>query len=95
MLCVLIRGDSNEYTQYIPSSIKRKSPIIISDLQLLDFFPRDSRTSSNSRVNEPSVFEPLKFYCCIIIIIVVITIVIICYLLLLLLLLLLFFLNAL
>ena len=47
------RGDSLEYTQ-IPFSIqKRKSAQIISNLQLFDF----------SRINEPSVFEPLKFYC--------------------------------
>ena len=30
-----------------------------------EFFPRDSRMSSfeTAVVNEPSVFEPLKFYC--------------------------------
>ena len=37
---------------------------IQSCLQLWDFFPRDSRTSSKTAlVKKPSVFEPLKFYC--------------------------------
>ena len=41
------RGDSNVYTQYnIFFKYKRKSPQIILNLQLWDFFPRDSRTSS-------------------------------------------------
>ena len=31
-------GDSNEYTQYSIFNIKRKSPYIIPDLQLRDFF---------------------------------------------------------
>ena len=38
------RGDSNVYTQYTIFVIQTK--IIIVNLQLWDFFPRDSRTSS-------------------------------------------------
>ena len=40
------RDDSNEYTQYTIFSIKRKSPLIITNLQLWVFVPRDLRTSS-------------------------------------------------
>ena len=51
-------------THNIPFSIQKKnSPLIILHMQLWDF-PRISRTSSKQPwVNEPSVFEPLKFYC--------------------------------
>ena len=35
--------------------------VIASDQEF--FFPRESRTSSKQLVNEPSVFEPLKFFC--------------------------------
>ena len=41
------RGDSNEYTQYTIFNIKKKkSPLIIPNLQLWVFVQRDSRTSS-------------------------------------------------
>ena len=49
------RGDSNEYTQYTIFNIKRKSPLIIPNLQLWVFVPRDARPS----LKQPS----LKFYC--------------------------------
>ena len=39
------RDDSNEYIQYTVFKIKRKSPSIISNQQLWDNFPRDSRAS--------------------------------------------------
>ena len=39
-------GDSNKYTQYTIFNIKRKSPLVIQNLQLRDFFSRDSRKSS-------------------------------------------------
>ena len=52
-------------TQNIPFSMyKRKSPLIIQNLQLWDFFPRGLKNELETTVvNEPSVFEPLKFYC--------------------------------
>ena len=43
---------------------KRKSPKSIPNLQLWDFFPRDSRPDFETTVeNQPSVFEPLKVFC--------------------------------
>ena len=58
------RGDSNEYTQYTIFHIKRNSPFIILNLQLCDFFSRGLKNEFEiAVVNEPSVFEPLKFYC--------------------------------
>ena len=41
---------------------RRKSPYII-PLSYLEEIPADSRTCSTSMVNEPSGFEPQKFYC--------------------------------
>ena len=50
-------------TNNISFSIKKgKSPLIIPNLQLC-FFPGTQERVRNSRVNEPSVLEPLKFYC--------------------------------
>ena len=54
------RGDSNEYTLYSIFNIKRKTLLIILNLQLWVFIPGDS---SKRVVNESSVFEPLKVYC--------------------------------
>ena len=58
------RGDSNEYIQYTIFNIKKK--IILN-------YPKSTPTGFCSKglknefetalVNEPSVFEPLKFYC--------------------------------
>ena len=58
------RGDSNEYIQYTIFNIKKK--IILN-------YPKSAPTGFCSKglknefetavVNEPSVFEPLKFYC--------------------------------
>ena len=61
------RGDSNEYTQHTISNIKRK---------LTRNYPKYNNVCSCgtfcwglknefeiAQVNEPSVFEPLKFYC--------------------------------
>ena len=58
------RGDSNEYTQYTISQYKKEN------------YPKSSQICSygicskglqkefeTAVVNEPSVFEPLKFYC--------------------------------
>ena len=52
-------------THNIPFSIyNRKSPQINPDLQLWDFFSKGLKNEfETARVNEPSGFEPLKFYC--------------------------------
>ena len=66
MLCALIRiayGDSNKYTQYTIFNIKKKSPLIIPNLQLWDFFNGLKSEFETAVVNEPSVFEPPKIYC--------------------------------
>ena len=67
--CVLLleaphRGDSNEYTQYTIFNIKKK---------ITQNYPKSAAIGVRSKgltnefetavVNEPSVFEPLKFYC--------------------------------
>ena len=48
------RGDSNEYTQHAIINIKEH--LILSSQGLKNEF-------ETTVVNEPSVFEPLKFYC--------------------------------
>ena len=53
------RGDSNEDTQHTILNIKLKSPLIIR----WDFFKGLNNEFERDVVNEPSVFEPLKFYC--------------------------------
>ena len=45
------------------SIYKSKTAIIIPNQQLLDFFQGTQRRVRTAVVNEPSVFEPLKFYC--------------------------------
>ena len=55
------RGDSNEYTQYTIFNIKKEN------------YPKSAAMGFSSKVikngldivmvNEPSMFEPLKFYC--------------------------------
>ena len=59
------RGDSNEYTQHTFYYIKRNLPLIILNLQLsVFFFSRGLKNEFEiAVVNEPSVFEPPKFYC--------------------------------
>ena len=57
-------GDSNEYSQYIIFSIKKKITINYpksAAMGILSKGPKDE--FETSVVNEPSVFEPLKFYC--------------------------------
>ena len=61
------RGDSNEYTQYTVLNIKKK---------ITQNYPKSAATGFCSKglknefetaiVNEPSVFEPLKFNCIVI-----------------------------
>ena len=57
-------GDSNEYTQYTFIQYeKEKHHKIIPNLQLWDFSKGLQNVFETAVVNEPSVFEPLKFYC--------------------------------
>ena len=52
------------YTQYTIFLIqKRKSPQIILNLQLWDFFKEVKNEFDTGVANEPSVFKPVKFYC--------------------------------
>ena len=57
------RGDSNEYTQHtIFFNInKKKSPMIILRLPLWDFSNGLKNELETAVVDDPSVFEPLKF----------------------------------
>ena len=58
------QGDSNEYAQYTIFNIKKgKSPKIIPNLQLGDFSQGLKNKFETAVVNQPSVFEQLKFYC--------------------------------
>ena len=59
------RGDSNEYTKYTIISIKKKFTLNYpKNMQLSDFFSKGLQNEFEAAmVNEPSVFEPLKFYC--------------------------------
>ena len=52
-------------TYNIPFSISiRKNTLNYPKSAAMGFFPRDSRMSrKTAMVNEPSVFEPMKFYC--------------------------------
>ena len=59
------RGDSNDYTQHTIINIKSESPEIsqIQCLQLWFVFCYGLKNEFETAViNEPSVFEPLKFY---------------------------------
>ena len=58
------RGDSNEYTQYtVFNIIKEDQPKLPPFLQPRDFPLGLKNEFKTAVVNEPSVFEPLKFYC--------------------------------
>ena len=57
------RGDSNKNTQYTIFNMNKKNTLNYPKSAALEFFPRDSRTEFETAVvNEPPVFEPLKFY---------------------------------
>ena len=57
-------GDSNKYTQHTIFNKKRKSPLIIPNLQLKNLCSKGLKNEfKTAGVNEPSVFEPLKFHC--------------------------------
>ena len=58
------RGDSNEYTQYTIFSMKKEKHPKSSQICSYVFFPKGPKNEfETAMVNEPSVFEPLKFYC--------------------------------
>ena len=59
------RGDSNEYTQYTKFNIKkRKNTVNYPKSAAMGFFHGTQKNGFEiAVVNEPSVFEPMKFYC--------------------------------
>ena len=57
------RGDSNEYTQYTIFNIKRKTTLNYPKSAAMDFFEGLRNEFETAVINEPSVFEQLKFYC--------------------------------
>ena len=58
------RGDSNENTQYTIFNLKKENhPKLSLNLQPGDFFKGLKNEFKTAVVNEPSVFESLKFYC--------------------------------
>ena len=58
------RGDSSEYTQYTIFNIKKKITLNYPKSAAMGFFSKGFKNAFETAVvNEPSVFEPLKFYC--------------------------------
>ena len=59
------RGDSNEYTKFTIFNIKKKKKIILnySESAAVGFSKGLKNEFETAVVNDPSVFEPLKFYC--------------------------------
>ena len=61
------RGDSNEYAQHAIINIKKKITLIYpiyNNVCCYGIFFRGLKNEFETAVvNEPSVFEPLKFYC--------------------------------
>ena len=58
------RGDSYEYTQYTIFNIKKKINLIYSKSPAMGFCSEELKNGFETAVvNEPSVFEPPKFYC--------------------------------
>ena len=56
------RGDSNEYTQYTIFKIKKKIILNYSTSAAMAFFSMGPKIEFQTAVvNEPTVFEPLKF----------------------------------
>ena len=57
-------GDSNEYTQYTVFNIKKKNHTKLSQICIYGIcFKGPKNEFETAMVIEPSVFEPLKFYC--------------------------------
>ena len=58
------RGDSNEYTQYTILIQKKKNTLNYPKSAAMRFCSKGLKKEfETAAVNEPSVFEPLKFYC--------------------------------
>ena len=58
------RGDSNEYTQYTIFNMNKNKHPKLSQICSYGFFSKGPKNAFETAVvNEPSVFEPLKFYC--------------------------------
>ena len=57
------RGDSNEYIQYTIFNLKKKITLNYPKSAVMGFSQGAQERVRNSRDNEPSVSEPLKFYC--------------------------------
>ena len=57
-------GDSNEYIQYTILNIKKKITLNYFKSAAIGFCSKGLKNKFETAVvNEPSVFEPLKFYC--------------------------------
>ena len=58
------RGDSNEYTQYTIYNMNKTNTPNYPKSAVMDLFSKGLKNEFETAVvNEPSVFEPLKFYC--------------------------------
>ena len=58
------RGDSNEYTQYTIFNMNKKNTLNYPKSAAMGFFSKGLKNEFETAVvNEPSVFEPLEFYC--------------------------------
>ena len=58
------RGDSNEYTQYTTSQCKKENHLKLSQICNYGICSKGPKNEFETAVvNEPSVFEPLKFHC--------------------------------
>ena len=58
------RGDSNEYTQYTTFIMNKKNTLNYPKPAAMDFSSKGLKNEFETAVvNEPSVFEPLEFYC--------------------------------
>ena len=58
------RGDSNEYKQYTIFNMNKKNTLNYPRSAAMGFFSKGLKNGFEiAVVNEPSMFEPLKFYC--------------------------------
>ena len=57
------RGDSNEYTQHNVFNTLKKRTVNYPKSAAMGFSPGTQDEFETTVLNEPSVFEPLKFYC--------------------------------
>ena len=58
------RGNSNEHTQYTIFNLKKKNNLNYPKSAAMGLVSKGLKNEfETAKVNEPSVFEPLKFYC--------------------------------